>query len=445
MKLRVLIADDESLERRALISIISTIAVHEIELAEVANGRQAVEAAEAGPFDMAFLDIRMPGMDGLKAAQELKVLCPGIHIIFVTAFDHFDYAREAIRLGVDEYLVKPASSEEIRTTVLRIADRISSSRSSRGTTGDSVATDQKAFELLEEELRMDLARGDMDHNRMASFLRLKGLASHIPVAAIIRFSSTSLPESAIRHAQLRRVRELMEHQFKTTGDYILSGTDGTQLRCIYIHEQTGFHETARAATLGAIKASFQKIVDEVKNILGLRILIGVCTFPVHDYFSTDKDANPVMEPMDPFVTAADALSIAGQGHAVVLLANDATRDSANGAHGLSQGASTVERAITYMQKHLATDISLVDVAEAVGTAPSHLSRLFSRYSGDTFIHVLCRLRIDTAKKLLRTSQYRIKEVYPMVGFNDQAYFSRVFRKYEGISPQDYRAQPGWQG
>ncbi len=449
MKFRILIADDEGLERRALVSIISTIAVHEIELVEAANGRQAVEAAGAKSLDMAFLDIRMPGMDGLEAAHELRNIQPEIHIIFVTAFDHFDYAREAIRLGVDEYLVKPASADEIRKTVLRIADRIIATRVEKSPDGSIGSTDRKALGLLEEELRSDLARGDMDSQRMISFLRLKGLDQQMPMAAIIRFSSTCLPESAIRQVQLRRVKDLMEHQLKATGNYLLSGMDGTQLRCIFIHAKKELRKTTSASALAEVKDAFRKVVDETRTILGLRILIGASPFPVHDEIDPAmkeidpamKEADPAMKEADPFLTATDAVSIAGTEQAVVILASGTSRNSEGSGTSLCQGASAVERAITYMHKHLAEDISLADVAVAVGTAPSHLSRLFSRYSGDTFIHVLCRLRIDTAKKLLRTSQYRIKEVYTMVGFNEQAYFSRVFKKYEGTSPQDYRTLP----
>ena len=353
----------------------------------------------------------------------------------VTAFDHFDYAREAIRLGVDEYLVKPASPDEIRGTVTRIADRIVEAKLGRIQDGSTGSTDQKALELLEQELRSDLARGDINSQRMISFLRLKGLGLHLPVAAIIRLPSTCLPESSIRQAQLRRVRDLLEHQAKVAGNYVLAGTNGAQLHCIFIRLNLESWTTDRASALAVIKAAFQKVVDEARTILGLRILIGASPFLIHD------EMDPATEAADPFTTAADALSIAGTRQAVVLMATALSRTSDTSSPGSCQGSSTVERAIDYMQKHLSNDISLVDVAEAVGTAPSHLSRLFSRYSGDTFIHVLCRLRIDTAKELLRTNQYRIKEVYTMVGFNDQAYFSRVFKKYEGISPQDYRVLP----
>ena len=436
MRLRILIADDESLEKRALSSIISTITAHDIQLVEATNGRQAVELAKTKALDIAFLDIKMPGMDGLMAAHGLRELQPGIHIIFVTAFDHFDYAREALRLGVDEYLVKPAAPDEIRETVLRIAGKIIARDNANSQKESKLDADQMALNLLEEELRSDLARGDIDKNRMSSFLHLKGFDHRKQVAAIIRFSSTRLPDSSLRHKQLRRVMELLDHQLQFSGNYILSGADGEQIRCIFMPAGPESQGTTQSDNLSLIKDALQNVVDKAKTILGLHIVVGACMFPLND------DNLPTGEQLDPFITAKDAVFIAGTGQTVVLLApvTDPVSLQSNHSH-LCQSASTVERAIAYMHQHLSKDISLADVAEAVGTAPSHLSRLFSRHSGDTFTHVLCRLRIQTAKNLLRTNQYRIKEVYTMVGFNDQAYFSRVFRKYEGTSPQEYRGFP----
>jgi two-component system response regulator YesN len=435
MRLRILIADDEQLERRALSSIIAAIQLHELELVEASNGRQAVELARTGVIDIAFLDIRMPGMDGLQAAQELKILHPDIRIVFVTAFDHFDYAREAIRLGVDEYLVKPASADDIRNTVFRMADRIVTARTANNQNDQPGKMDRKALALLEDELRSDLARGDMVGKRIASFIQLKGLARQLPVAVIVRFSNACLPESSLRHAQLRRVMDLMEHQLKASGRYILSGTDGTELRSVVIQTMTMSPENGMIAEVTKIKETLQTVVTSARSILGVRIVIGACPFPFND------DAAPATEHLTPFITAGNAVSIASTEQAVVIINYETASPDNTNTTANRQCVTIVERAMAYMHLHLSEDISLADVAAAVGTAPSHLSRLFSRHSGDTFIHVLCRLRVDMAKKLLRTNQYRVKEVYTMVGFNDQAYFSRVFRKYEGTSPQNFRSLP----
>ncbi len=422
MKIRMLIADDEPLERRALHSILSGLDGHELELIEAANGRQAVLLAEAAPVDLAFLDIRMPGMDGLKAASELRKLCPDIHIVFVTAFDHFDYAREAIRLGVDEYLVKPASAEEILSTAARVIERIEERRL-RSDAGRRIDKDSgHALALLEEELRIDLGKAEMDCRRLSSFFGLKGLDDSGLLALVARPVPSAHPDTAGISPALMKIKTLSERRFSAAGwpSMIEAGTVEVYGAAAIPHDGS----LTEKAVYDSLKRALEQLAEDALASLGYRLLIGAC------YVSTSDGVAP-------FVAARDALALARSERPLVLLAPgcaDAVETTIN-----RHGGATVERALAYMHAHLAENLSLADVAAAVGSAPSHLSRLFSRQGGDTFVHVFCRLRISAAKDLLRSGQYRVKEVCSMVGFNDQAYFSRVFRKYEGVSPADYRA------
>jgi two-component system response regulator YesN len=447
MKLRILIADDEQLERRALSTIIAGLDGHTIEIIEAANGRQAVEAATAGRINMALLDIRMPGLDGIAAARQLRMICPDIRIIFVTAFDHFDYAREAIRLGVDEYLVKPASPEEVRGTVLRIIQRITGNHNRDQRQQADQMDSGQALALLADELRADLDRDELDGRRLAAFLRLKEPRPRITLAIVIRPLGSSQQESNARRLQLRRIKDITENRLGMADWQLLCGTDEAELRCLALCPISGPEAEPIQTQLRSIQDILQQVAVQIHTILAVRIIIGACPAP-------PMDGAPL------FTTARDAIALARQQRPVVVLlppdamnppsgnlsnfdaSSASSTSSASGASSASSidrfGSSAVERAIAYMHAHLAEDLSLTDVAMAVGSAPSHLSRLFSRHAGDTFVHVFCRMRIDAARNLLHTGQYRIKEVCALVGFNDQAYFSRVFRKYEGTSPVEYR-------
>lgn len=424
MRFRVLVADDEQLERRALAGILSAVEGRDVEVLEAANGRQAVEHARLVPVDIAFLDIRMPGMDGLQAAHELKALRPGIHIVFVTAFDHFDYAREAIRLGVDEYLVKPASAQEVRATALRLMDLVEEGGISEARSGNAVPGNGDALALLEEELRSDLRRDEVDGRRLSSFFRLKGLEDGILLAMVMRLGIAAQPATAVRETQVRRFAEFCERFMIAAGWHVLAESRQSELRCIAAIP--GSKELVAGDTMAGIKLVLERLAVDSLSTLGLGVLVGACPSP-----SAEGGAL--------FLTAGDALALAREDRPVVLLpvGRMASDDALAGIN--RRGGATVERALAYMHAHLADNLSLADVAQSVGSAPSHLSRLFGRHGSDTFVHVLCRLRIAAAKSLLRTGQYRVKEVCAMVGFNDQAYFSRVFRKYEGMSPADFRA------
>lgn len=114
LKLKLLIADDETPARNRLRDLLGDIEHIEI-VAEAKNGKEAVELAQAFKPDVLLLDIRMPLMDGIEAAQHAQKLEPRPHIIFTTAFDA--YAMKAFDLNAIDYLLKPIRLERLQTAI----------------------------------------------------------------------------------------------------------------------------------------------------------------------------------------------------------------------------------------------------------------------------------------------------------------------------------------
>jgi YesN/AraC family two-component response regulator len=118
--MRFLIADDERPARFVLRSLLEELGFGAAEIAEVASGTELVSAAGSGRFDCAFVDVRMPGMDGLAAIEASAPASPGLHWVVVSSFAEFEYARLALRLGVTEYLLKPVRPEELAACLERL-------------------------------------------------------------------------------------------------------------------------------------------------------------------------------------------------------------------------------------------------------------------------------------------------------------------------------------
>lgn len=93
---RVLIADDEGIMLEALKNIITANFGNECELAFAKTGRAVVELAESFRPDIAFMDIQMPGINGIQAIKEIRKFNSSVKFIIITAYDKFDYAKEAI-------------------------------------------------------------------------------------------------------------------------------------------------------------------------------------------------------------------------------------------------------------------------------------------------------------------------------------------------------------
>lgn len=100
------------------------------------------------------------------------------------------------------------------------------------------------------------------------------------------------------------------------------------------------------------------------------------------------------------------------------------------------------KAIHYMQNNLANPISEYDVAKHVQLSVSHFSRLFNASSNMSFSKYLNKLRTDRAKELLLSTDMTILEICEVTGYEDQSYFTRIFKKYQGMSPNAFRMKIG---
>ena len=121
---KCVIAEDEALLREALVELLAE-AWPQLEIvAQCDDGGAALEAIAEHQPEVAFLDIRMPGLTGLEVAEGMAEASPGTQVVFVTAYDQ--YAIDAFDKGAVDYLLKPISPERLRSTVQRLQARLGS-------------------------------------------------------------------------------------------------------------------------------------------------------------------------------------------------------------------------------------------------------------------------------------------------------------------------------
>lgn len=114
---RILIADDEPIERAVVSKMLLKNYENQLELVTAVNGREAIQLYKEKECKIALLDIEMPGVNGLEAAEKIREYSEDAIIIFLTAFDEFSYAKKAISVQAMEYLLKPTSEEELVATI----------------------------------------------------------------------------------------------------------------------------------------------------------------------------------------------------------------------------------------------------------------------------------------------------------------------------------------
>lgn len=112
--IKILIAEDEAPSRTALCSRLREILGEDSLIETACDGNEAVLKARQVEPQLILMDIEMPHKNGLEAAAVIKQQLPGTHIVFLTAYDRFDYAVGAMRSGGEDYLLKPPGESELR-------------------------------------------------------------------------------------------------------------------------------------------------------------------------------------------------------------------------------------------------------------------------------------------------------------------------------------------
>lgn len=128
--LKILIADDEYLVLDSIKMIVARNFENVSVVATASTGREAIEKAIDLKPHIVFMDIHMPGIDGIEAIRQIKSTNSDTFFVILTAYEYFDYAKEALNLGVFEYLLKPINKNKVIETINKMCDELVKKRDS---------------------------------------------------------------------------------------------------------------------------------------------------------------------------------------------------------------------------------------------------------------------------------------------------------------------------
>ena len=156
--MNLLIADDENLELKVLEKTVKKHFVDELEIFASSNGRKASQICDEVKPDIALLDIEMPGMNGIELAKYIKEKYADCIIIFITAYDRFDYAIEAIHIKAFDYLLKPWKEERLFELINTAIENVRSMQKT-----DSIVHSQKDVikDYIDRNYKKDISAKDV--------------------------------------------------------------------------------------------------------------------------------------------------------------------------------------------------------------------------------------------------------------------------------------------
>jgi len=172
---KLLIADDEEIERRALRMFIYNSIPEISKITEVENGLELIEVASKEHFDIMVIDINMPGLNGLEAIKILRIKECTAKIIVYTAHSEFEYAREALEYRVDDYFLKPAKREKFITVVKKCITQIESQNQIKEKSENLEKMIEQISPIIRSEFMTSIILNDSNIERLKIYASIAGI------------------------------------------------------------------------------------------------------------------------------------------------------------------------------------------------------------------------------------------------------------------------------
>ncbi|MEO3946910.1 response regulator [Gorillibacterium sp. CAU 1737] len=496
----IVVVDDEERIRLGLAKLIEKAGEPYRVIGIFESGFELLEQLEELAPDLIITDIKMPKLSGLELIECVKQARPEASIAIVSGFSEFDYARQAIRLGVEEYLLKPVETEELNSLLDRVRMKLMKERSRQITATDDYLRllAMNAPDMLSESVQAEALEALAGHP----------LFSHYYTVLVIRASVERIQERVRNWAKDQR-RECRVLSWKT-GELVLllgihPGDDVETIRSLTAGLLSilpaNVHVRAGVSGLFADSHSLHEAYQHAGNAVhhawyaeGIRAFETADRLPkrLEDTHALhrliDRDFRAALHTVD-YERAETALkswiqeaaklrlpwSVVQEHSSLLFTLIREERTERNlpiGAEELvepvlppsysewnefqrallhqvqeqfgllkdvQQDNWMIETVRTYIHEHYKEELELGKLAEIVYLTPSYLSKLFRMKTGETITDLIISLRMEEAKRLL-VSELALKtyEVGERVGYADPAYFNKVFKKVVGITPKEYR-------
>lgn len=455
---RVLLVDDEEEIRAGISRKIDWDSLGFTLAGEADNGEEALELAELVRPDVVLTDIKMPFMDGLELCRRLKRVLPAAKTVVFSGFDDFEYARQAVGMGVSEYIMKPINAQEMSGVLLRLKDQLDQQQaeqrdellllSVQGFLTKYASLDCVVRTVLYNDSVALLAQTDQTYTLLEELERLRALALNylgLELTVGVGLSCATLGE--LRQST-EGARSALDYRVLMGGGRVLYIGDiepGTSAELSL--DEDDQRELANAVKLGTAEQVEELVCSLIERLRKHRMDLAQCSLFLLELTTAlirlaragDVELEAVF---GPGFTGVMPIS---QFRSLDELEHWCVDRCLNLRELLGRQRSdsawrTVERAKHYIGQHYAdSELSVESVCTHLHLSPAYFSTLFKREEGMSFIAYVTNVRMERAAHLLLESDDKTYLIAEKTGYTDPNYFSYVFKRRFGISPSKYRA------
>ena len=474
--MKILIADDEELVRENLKDILLRISA-DFEIREAVNGRELIAVAEDFRPELCFSDIRMPGLSGLEAIEELRKEFPAILWIILSGYSDFDYARRALGLGVVDYLLKPATEDEVRATIEKSAvlmnEAICKSRETFESRLSSILNNTSSLEFDDyfsgadnwasllflidssgDEEQAAAAQKDffsglrilIDEEGRDYRLGIINIAERLPGLV----ASGPSPDVFLRDLsvsmkfppELRIVAVLspLETRLDSLVNHVENAEELDSMR--FVLEPNGPYEAAE------LVRRWKAFTPDVRSFLSdMSIMIesknGGAVSEVNKILHKLEQFGGEISGEDVLIRFLGTIFSIPESHSTVAGSLKYVReriDFSLTGDSRDKAERLVDQAEVIVRSRFSETIGVAQVAEELNVTPNYLSTLFKKTKAISFTKYITGIRLEEARRLLCQPGITIKETSGLLGYQSSRHFARLFREKYGLSPSDYQSR-----
>jgi two-component system response regulator YesN len=474
---QALIVDDEVRDRNIIKILLERKYRGEFHISEAENGPQALEILQREPIQLLLLDINMPGMSGLDVLRRLNTVP---YVIVLTAYSSFAYTREALRCGVQDYLLKPPlreefyrSIEQFRRSRSHIEESVIQLRSRELFTRDLAQQlmyygDQKKIQGLLDVLNMPagyaacgifrcrLAAGAdvcylLDEaeevlSRIGAAFAAEACSEGI---AVFLFSNTGEMTADFVQTYTRLGNHLMENLSAEVSTHMGEMLSVAAYPKAYAalsqtpEQKNGLHisqeliaQVETALRDGQTGTALSLVCSVLESAEGSRTLemekfeltsiLTLCTAQLLEGKS-QKEAYARIGGLVEAKNREQLLRLTGEFFQLLRVAQGPEHAPCD----------AVQSALGYVREDCSKAWTIETLAGLLHINAYYLSHLFKENMGRCFTDYLAEQRIDRAVELMRAGGLNCTQISERVGYSDPNYFSRVFKKYKGCGPREF--------
>lgn len=457
----VLIADDEPSVIESLKVSIDWESLGLVLAACERSGKEALERIEKEKIDVAILDIRMPGMNGLELCEYLKRQYEDLQIIFISGYAEFSYAQKAIGYGALGYCLKPLEYDQITKLLLKAVQRLekSSRLISEADLLDALETGQyQEMELILKQLGFTETKyyvavtvGERpiavsaDNGISVKFGRGQWgyiLKKQFSAEELEEYISNSTCRSAGYFCRAVNVKELSAALDECiVRAYQFFVEPECRLNCEQ-NNGKGAGELLAQITKNAEKGRWDEVCGQLELIekkyrkcFNIRSALRLCNIIYTGNLFREEANDYYIYNQKQLVTEYETFS----GMLRRLRKSIVNASMASDEQGTFSNTAFM-KLMHYISENYHKEISLTSAGEALHMNPNYVSQMFKKETGNTLIRYITQLRMEDATRLLATTQKPVMEIALEVGFNDYFYFLKTFKKITGKTPTQYREE-----